>query len=488
VLNKTNEVSLARYVDRLLQLKERRELVEEVASAPVVEARVDSVIYPRGLTDKYYFLTPQGWRKVFLDRESGQVAFDAAEVEAPTWAPRIEEVVKAVYHMPPGDRLDLDVVYETSELLDAAADYIKTYVTMRGEYVAVAAVWALLTHTRHALPYSELLIVRKSGFGSGGTTAAKVVSLISARPLRPAIMPSAASMIRVFHYLTPTFVLDEVRTEAGAEYVSLLKLITESVYDASNVTLRMEDKKLAVYSLYGNVIAVDTSFELTTLSSERRAWQIRIERDPNRVTNLYYAEKDAAELVKKLYAWGLAWPLIARQYIEQYGWFQGIGALLALKTWLETRGVKSGVVEAAYETVKKQLSETYEAAAITDPVRRVASAIEDAVAEAREYISTRGTVPLGWHLSEDGQCLEIYLDTLRRKVRERLRYLHEITVQFDRDPYGNLIENTRQTQWYKVDPEVEPLIREARKFLAILRTLGYTIYYDNSRNYRVRIC
>jgi hypothetical protein len=488
VLNKTNEVSLARYVDRLLQLKERRELVEEIASAPIIETKVDSIVWPRGLADKYFFLSVNGWRKVFLDRESGQVAFDAAEVEAPAWAPKVEDLLNALHHLPPGDRLDVDIVYNTDQLLEEAAQYISAYVTMRREYIYTAAVWALLTHARHALPYSELLVVRKGGYGSGGTTVAKVISLISARPLRPAVMPSAASMIRIFHYVMPTFILDEVRIEAGVEYISLLKLVAESAYDSNNVTFRVEDKKLAVYRLYGNIIAVDTSFELTTLSSERRAWQIRIERDPNRATNLYYAEKDAAELVKKLYAWGLVWPLAARQYIEQYAWAQGIGALMALKTWLETRGVKSEVVEAAYETVKRQLSEIYEAAVITDPVRRVASAIEDAVAEAREYINTRGTVPTPWHLSEDGQCLEIYLDALRRKVRERLRYLYEITVQYDRDPYGNLIENTRQTQWYRIDPEVEPLVRETRKFLAILRTLGYVVYYDNNRNYCVRVC
>jgi len=349
-------------------------------------------------------------------------------------------------------------------------------------------VWALLSHARHALPYAEMLIIRKGGFGSGGTTAAKVISLVSARPLKPAIMPSTASMIRIFHYVIPTFVLDEVRIEAGAEYISLLKLVAESAYDSNNVTFRVEDKKLTVYTLYGNLIAVDTSFELTTLSSERRAWQVRIERDPSRVTNIYYAEKDARELSKKLYAWGLTWPLIARSYIEQHAWQQGVGALLALKTWLEARGVKSEIVEIAYEVVKRQLSEVYESAIITDPVRRVMAAVEEVVEEARRYMQDVGTIPSGWHVSEDGQCLEIYIETLRRKVREKLRYLHEITVQYERDAQGNLIESVRQSQWYRVDPEIDVFLREMRKFLAIIRQMGYTVYYDNSRHYRVKIC
>ncbi len=488
IVNKTGDLSLARYIDKVLYYKERREMAEELLNAPVIEAKVDSVIWPRGLAEKYFFLTSAGWRKVYVDQESGQVMFDAAEVEAPKWAPRVEDLLTALYHLPPGDKLDIDVVYNTDQLLEEVAQYISTYVTMRREYVAVAAVWALLSHARHALPYAEMLIVRKSGFGSGGTTAANVISLISARPLRPAILPSAASVLRIFHYIIPTFVWDEIRVDAAGELIPLLRLIAETAFDARNVTFRVEETKIAVYRTYGNVIAVDTSLEMTSLSSERRAWQIRIERDPNRATNILYAERDARELSKKLYAWGLTWPLIARSYIEQHAWQQGIGALNALRLWLEARGIRSEVVEAAYETVRRLLSEAYEAAIITDPVRRIIAAVEEVVAEAGEYVRNVGTIPSGWRLSEDGECLEIYLDTLRRKVREKLRYLHEITVQYEKAPDGSLVESVKQSQWYRVDPDVEPYLREMRKFLAILRTMGYTVYYDNSRHYRVKIC
>jgi hypothetical protein len=215
---------------------------------------------------------------------------------------------------------------------------------------------------------------------------------------------------------------------------------------------------------------------------------VRVERDPSRETNIHAALRDARELAKRLYSWGLAWPLVARQYIEQYAWNQGLGALTALRMWLQARGVKSEVVEAAYEVVKRQLSEAYEAAVITDPVRRITTAVEEVVEEAKQYMQNVGTIPPGWHLSEDGQCIEAHIETLRRKVRERLRYLHEITVHVERDPQGNLVESVRQSQWYKIDPDVEPYLREMRKFLAIIRQMNLAVYYDSSRHYRVRVC
>jgi hypothetical protein len=73
-------------------------------------------------------------------------------------------------------------------------------------------------------------------------------------------------------------------------------------------------------------------------------------------------------------------------------------------------------------------------------------------------------------------------------VRERLRYLHEITVQYERDASGNLVESVKQSQWYKIDPEIEPLLRELKRFLEILRTLNYSVHYDGNRNYKVRVC
>jgi hypothetical protein len=302
------------------------------------------------------------------------------------------------------------------------------------------------------------------------------------------IFPSVASLFRIFHFTMPTAVVDEMRGEVSQELVEALKLVAESAFDAMNVTARYEDRAVKIYRLYSNVIIVDTSLAMSNLSSERRSWTVRIERDPSRETNIHAALKDAKELSRRLYAWGLAWPLVAKQYIEQYAWHQGLGALNALRMWLEARGIKSEIVETAYDVVKRQLSEAYEAAIITDPVRRIIVAVEEIVEEAKRYMQDVGTIPSGWHASEDGQCLEIYLDTLRRKVRERLRYLHEITVQYEKAPDGSLVESVKQSQWYRVDPDVEPYLREMRKFLAILRQLNYTVYYDGSRNYRVRVC
>jgi hypothetical protein len=286
----------------------------------------------------------------------------------------------------------------------------------------------------------------------------------------------------------PTVIIDEVRSEVNQELVEALKLVAESAFDQMNVTARYEDRAVKIYRLYSNVIIVDTSFAMSNLSSERRSWTVRIERDPSRETNIHAALRDARELSRRLYAWGLAWPLVAKQYIEQYAWHQGLGALNALRSWLEIRGIKSEIVETAYEVVKRQLSEAYEMAIITDPVRRIMAAVEEVVEEARRYMQDVDTIPSGWHASEDGQCIEIYLETLRRKVREKLRYLHEITVHYERDAQGNLIESVKQSQWYRVDPEADVYLREMRKFLAVLRQLNYTVYYDGSRNYRMRVC
>ncbi len=480
ILNKTNELGLAKYVNKVIMSKESDE-GEEISEPPV---RVDAAVWPLGVADAYYYLTREGWCKIF--RSDDGIDIVQADVEIPKWAPKAEHVLNAVYHLPPC-LLDLEAIYSTDEILEQIAQYIRAYVTMREEYVAVAAVWILLTYVRHALPYAELLFVRKSGYGSGGTTAAEVALMASARPVMTLVAPTPAPLIRLFHFLIPTVLADEYRDEIRNEIAEMFKLVAESAYRRRNITVRLEENRPVVYRLYANVIVVDTAFKMTSLSSARRAWIIRVERDPHRETDLDAAEDDAFALSYKLYSWGLVWPLIAHDYIK-YAHHQGLGAIRALKVWLEARGIKSRIVDMAYEVVSRQLTETYESAIITDPVRRIAAVIEDIVDEVKRSVQDTNIVPQGWHLSNDGNCVEIYLETLRRKVRERLRYLHEITVQYERDASGNLVESVKQSQWYKIDPEIEPLLRELKRFLEILRTLNYNVVYDGNRNYKLRVC
>ncbi|MGC9051982.1 hypothetical protein, partial [Pyrobaculum sp.] len=385
VLSKTREKALAWYVDVVAD----RLAGGGGGGGPEVE--VEHAVYPLGLSDVYYFLSDGGWRKIEL--QGASIFADAAEVEAPKWI--VKNMPHAVYHLPPGDAslYKMDIIYETDELLRELRDVIYAYVSMVKKYLDVSATWTLLTYARHAFRYAEYLRIHKAGFGSGGSTAAKVVTMLSARGIKPLIDPSPASAVRLFHSVKGTVNVDEVRGELPEERVELLRLLVEGAFDVDNLTARVENGEVVLYSLYSNLVVVDTGLRYTSLSAERRAWTIRLTRDASRMTNLDAALEDAKKLAPRLYAWGLVFPIAARRYVEMHRHVQGLGALMALRDFL--RASDPAIADSAYETVREQLEHAFATAVATDPIRRVLDAVQQLVEDAVQQIEQRAGQRIG---------------------------------------------------------------------------------------------
>lgn len=445
------------------------------------EAETEHMVHPVGqLSNVYYFFTAEGWRKVELT-ESGDVFFDAAEVSA-KFAPHI---VNFLYHTPPSGAMDFSVLYETDALLEELVNMLSAYISARREYIQLAAVWSLLTYARHAFKFAEYLRIHKSGYGSGGTTAAKVISYFSARPLRQLVATTAAAFMRLVHVTKPTAVVDEVRDEElPQDMLNTIKLYIETAYDAEYLVARVVEGEVKDFSLYSNIIVVDTSFKFTTLSAERRAWTFRIERDASKRVDLDAALEDAKNTAPKLYAWGFAFSLKAQSYIRKYRNMQGLGALEALYEFMTMANMDTSVVAAVRDLVAGQLNDAYESAVITDPVAKILSAVDEVVEEAVNIYRATGVAPEKWHIDDSG-CLYIYLDTLRRMVAARFRRLHEITVHVEIDADQRTVETPRQSQWYRVDKDVEPYL-DLRKFLSILK-VRHKISYAG-RNAVLTVC
>lgn len=438
------------------------------------ELRTEYMIYPIGaLSERYYYLTEAGWREAHVE-EGGEIVERDAMVKQ-LFAPSIANFL---YHLPPAS-MDFSVLFETDKLLEELAMLLGAYISARREYLQLAAVWALLTYTRHAFRYAEYLRIHKTGFGSGGTTAAKVVSLLSARSLRPLIATTAAAFMRVVHVAKPAVVVDEIREEElDKDMLNTLKLFVESAFDADYLVARVIEGEVKDFSLYSNVVVVDTSFKFTTLSAERRAWTFRIERNASKVVDLDLVLEDAKRLTPRLYAWGIAFSLWAREYIRKYRNMQGIGAVEALYEFMRLANMDTSIVAATRELIKSQLADAYDSAVVTDPVTRILNAVEEEVEGAVKAFKETGVAPERWHIAENNNCIYIYVDTLRRLVAARFRKLHEITVQVEMEE-NRSVELKRQSQWYRVEKDVEPYL-DMKKFISILK-MRYPIRYV-SRN------
>lgn len=457
-------------------------IMREESGEDYFEAETEHMIWPLGLSSTYYFYTAAGWRKAYVREEDGEPFFDGAYIRA-RFAPH---VANFLHHLPPGDAMDFSVLYETDRILEELAAIFSAYISARREYIQLAAVWSLLTYARHAFKFAEYLRIHKSGFGSGGSTAAKVVSYFSARPLRPLVATTAAAFMRIVHVAKPTVIVDEIREEElSVDMLNMLKLYVETAYDSEYLVARVLEGEVKDFSLYSNVIVVDTSYKFTTLSAERRAWTFRIERDASRSTDLDVALEDAKRLAPRLYAWGMAFSLKAASYIKKYRNVQGTGAVDALVEFMSIAGLDTSVASAVRDLVRQQLSEAFELATVTDPVARILSAVDEVIEEAVDIYRATGVAPEKWHIDSDSGCLYIYLDTLRRIVASKFRRLHEITVHVEVDANQRTVETSRQSQWYRVERDVEPYL-DMRKFAAIVRQ-RYKLAHKG-RNHVVMVC
>ena len=430
-----------------------------------------------------YFHTADGWR-IFTQEGELREVYNVAEPRG---------VMKAVMHYNTPD-VSKDVVYEISRVARELREVLEQYVVLDEKYYDVATAWITATYMRWAAPYAELLIIRKPGFGAGGTTLLKTVSTLSARPLLPAVSTSSAAFYRVVDFLMPTLAIDEIREdEIDKNKLAELKLMAESAFDRLNRVYRVVEGDVNVFSTFSNVVIVDSTDKFTTYSAERRAWTVVTrEAQPQRLLDVEELLSETAALREKLYALGIALPTLYYDQWRKLAREQGLGVLRFLAKAAQVLSGDASIYESALETVERQLQYARETAVLTDPKRMVVETLQMIIEDAKRELEMAAASPsnaaeyINIVTPEDPEyrCGLIYLQKLVRELRRRFMEV----VQVDTRRLDSIHYTTSEVRyWFRVDPNAEMYLRPA-KIKALLTELGVALETDQSRNYYVRIC
>jgi hypothetical protein len=447
-----------------------------------------------GETVKTYFHTVSGEWRVFgndWDIVQGQLPFRLQEVEGLA-APPIN-VQKVFLHYNTAD-VDADVVYDLCRVAAEVKETLQQYVVLEEKYYDVVTAWVVGSYMRWAAPYSEMLVIRKTGFGAGGSTLLKTAAALSARPMPLAIFMSPAAFYRVVDFAMPTVPVDEIREdELPGEYLRIFKLLAESSYDRSNRVPRVVDGEVRSFSTYANVILVDTTDKFVTYSAERRAW-VAVVRPaaPPRYFDMDDILKATDDLRERLYALGIAIPTLFLRQWKTLVAEQGLGVLRFLERAAKHLCDGAEVFESALNTVAAQLDYAKQTAALSDPKRMVLEAIESILREAKRELEHAASSPqnapdiikIAMPEDPDYRCGLVYLQKLVRLLRQRFMEVW----QADTRKLDSVHYTTSEIRfWYRVDNNVELYLKPA-KIKTLLMELGIKLEHDSSRNYYVRLC
>jgi hypothetical protein len=491
-------------VHRVISYLTSMTAVKRIEAPRAIFMRVEDVLYapherggePKKLGEvvEVYFHTSDGDWRVFVknfDVTTGAQQYELREtfnVVSP-----VKNINRLFLHYNTAD-VNVDVVYELHRIALEVKELLKQYVVLDEKYYDVVTTWIVATYLRWAAPYSELLIIRKTGFGAGGSTLLKTVRLLSARPLKLVVDTSSAAFYRIVDFAMPTIAIDEIREdEVQKEKLAAIKLLAESAFDSENVVLRVEEGEVVAFSTYANVAVVDTTDKFTTYSAERRAWTVVIRQaHPPRFYDAEEILKATEDIREKLYALGIALPVA---YLTQWKTMvkeQGLGVLKFLAKASRHLCGEAEVFESALRTVEQQLTYARETALLTDPKRTVLEMLHRIIDEARRELEAAAASPANAAeyitivTPEDPEymCGSIYFNKLIRELRRRFMEV----VQVDTRRLDGVHYATSEVRyWFRVNEDVEMYLKPA-KVKALLAELGITLEVDQSRNYYVRIC
>jgi len=462
----------------------------EAPRAIFMEKLVDAELITNTIIDvtyNVYFHTQDGWR-VYVYPEGGGVVKEAWNVAAPPW-----RTDRLFVHYNAAEA-NYDDIFALPDLARELKEMLKQYVVLpKEEYYDIATAWIVLTYMRWAATYSELLVIRKPGFGHGGSTLLKTVRLLSARPLRTVVNTSPAAFYRVVDFTMPTIALDEIREdEVNAERLAELKLLAESAFDKENVVLRVEEGEVTAFSTYANVAVVDSTDKFTTYSSERRAWTVVVKAaTPPRNYDEDEILKATERLRERLYSAGIALPVAFEEIWRRNAAVQGVGALKGLIEALKTKGLDASIFESALTAVSEQLAYARETAVLGDPKRAVADIMQKIVDDAKRELELAASsnnpadvISLVTPADSEYRCGVIYLERLMREIRRRAMEV----AQIDTRKLDNIYYTSSEVRyWFKINKDLEMYIKPA-KVKAILQEMDIKVVLDENRHYVVRVC
>jgi len=477
-------------VDRVLSYLASMSSVKKIEAQRAIFMKVEDVVRVETgeVVDRVvetFFHTAEGDWRVFT---TDGVLREVYNVTAP-----IRNVAKLFYHYN-APNVEKDSVSGLCAAAKEVREVLSQYVVLEEKYLDVAAAWITATYLRWAAQYSELLIIRKLGFGSGGSTLLKTAVLLSARPLQIVVNTSPAAFYRVVDFAMPTVGLDEIREdEIEKDRLAELKLLAESSFETHNVVLRVEEGEVEAFKTFANVAVVDTTDRFTTYSAERRAWTVAIRQaHPPRFFDAQEILDATVSLRERLYAIGIALPTV---YLPQWRTLvkeQGLGVLKFLERASRHLCGDAEIFESALRTVEQQLTYARETALLTDPKRLVAETLLRIIRDAKRELEMAASSPhnaseyVSIVTPEDPEyrCGVVYLQKLIRELRRRFMEV----VQVDTTKLDSVHYTTEQVRfWFRINEDVKMYLKPA-KIKAILAELGVSLEVDESRNYFIRIC
>jgi hypothetical protein len=477
-------------VDRVLSYLASMSSVKKIEAQSAIFMKVEDVVRVETgeVVDRVvetFFHTAEGDWRVFTP---DGVLREVYNVTAP-----IRNVTKLFYHYN-APNVEKDSVTGLCAAAKEVREVLSQYVVLEEKYLDVAATWITATYLRWAAQYSELLIIRKLGFGSGGSTLLKTAVLLSARPLQIVVNTSPAAFYRVVDFAMPTVGLDEIREdEIEKNRLAELKLLAESSFETHNVVLRVEEGEVEAFKTFANVAVVDTTDRFTTYSAERRAWTVAIRQaHPPRFFDAQEILDATVSLRERLYAIGIALPTV---YLPQWRTLvkeQGLGVLKFLERASRHLCGDTEIFESALRTVEQQLTYARETALLTDPKRLVAETLLRIIRDAKRELEMAASSPhnaseyVSIVAPEDPEyrCGVVYLQKLIRELRRRSMEV----VQVDTTKLDSVHYTTEQVRfWFRINEDVKMYLKPA-KIKAILAELGVSLEVDESRNYFIRIC
>ena len=477
-------------VDRVLSYLASMSSVKKIEAQRAIFMKVEDVVRVETgeVVDRVvetFFHTAEGDWRVFTP---DGVLREVYNVTAP-----IRNVAKLFYHYN-APNVEKDSVSGLCAAAKEVREVLSQYVVLEEKYLDVAATWITATYLRWAAQYSELLIIRKLGFGSGGSTLLKTAVLLSARPLQIVVNTSPAAFYRVVDFAMPTVGLDEIREdEIEKNRLAELKLLAESSFEAHNVVLRVEEGEVEAFKTFANVAVVDTTDRFTTYSAERRAWTVAIRQaHPPRFFDAQEILDATVSLRERLYALGIALPTV---YLPQWRTLvkeQGLGVLKFLERASRHLCGDAEIFESALRTVEQQLTYARETALLTDPKRLVAETLLRIIRDAKRELEMAASSPhnaseyISIVAPEDPEyrCGVVYLQKLIRELRRRFMEV----VQVDTTKLDSVHYTTEQVRfWFRINEDVKMYLKPA-KIKAGLAELGVSLEVDESRNYFIRIC
>jgi len=380
--------------------------------------------------------------------------------------------------------------------------HIRSRVTASDTDIKYATVFTVASHFFPIAKYHPALVLGKPGFGTGGTTAAKVLATLMPRPAFFAD-PSWAALFRAANAFRPTFVIDEVILELSEETLNKIKLYLVARYDKDMVAPRADEggARLGTYSVYSNAVVIDPQGLVANLSTARRSPRITLYPDPNRREIVSIEEElrrpEVRRLAARLYALFLRYATelkaeyerVAKIFSCHGAVLQAFGLLL-----LVARRMGQEYLDAVAAKIREWTDEVGVMHAVGDPTKQVLAKVLEDIEHLEEHVRAQLSPETGWLTpesvsgaeppkpwrfdTEDGRpVLWTYLESWRKYLKHALGELKQVSRRK---------ETGEEVEW--VDTSIKDLgpALDRKAFVSLLRPyLSHVIRRDRRRNLKV---